>query len=151
MNEYLKLIGFFNGFTDEELDVVSRIMEVISTRDMEMVIRENDNPKGLYFIVKGDFDVVKNIGGNKYKRLNRLERGDFFGEMSILNNEKLSASIVCRSSGTLLFISTKAFDEISLSNMRFSLKIMKELATVLAQRLRYMNLKYGMSIAQHKS
>ena len=81
MNEYLKLIGFFNGFTNEELDAVSSITEVISTRDMEMVIRENDNPKGLYFIVKGDFDVVKNIGGNKYKRLNQLERGDFFGDV----------------------------------------------------------------------
>jgi len=148
MNEYLKLIGFFNGFTNEELDAVSSITEVISTRDMEMVIRENDNPKGLYFIVKGDFDVVKNIGGNKYKRLNQLERGDFFGEMSILNNEKLSASVVCRSSGALLFISQKAFDEMSKSNSRFSLKIMKELATVLAQRLRYMNLKYGMSVAR---
>lgn len=151
MNEYLKLIGFFHNFAEDELDTVSRITDVITTRDMEMVIRENDDPRGLYFIVKGDFDVVKNIGGNKYKRLNRLERGDFFGEMSILNNEKLSASVVSRSNGTLLFISKNSFDEMSDINTRFSLKIMKELATVLAERLRYMNLKYGMSVAQLES
>lgn len=150
MNEYLKLIGFFNSFTDDELDVVSSITEVVTTRDMEMIIRENDNPKGLYFIVKGDFDVVKKITDNKYKRLNQLERGDFFGEMAILNNEKLSASVVCRSSGTLLFISKKTFDEMSVNNLRFSFKIMKELAIVLARRLRYMNLKYGMSVARHE-
>ena len=150
MNEYLKLIGFFNSFTDDELDVVSSITEVITTRDMEMVIRENDNPRGLYFIVKGDFDVVKKITDNKYKRLNQLERGDFFGEMAILNNEKLSASVVSRSSGTLLFISKNTFDEMSINNLRFSFKIMKELATVLARRLRYMNLKYGMSVARHE-
>jgi CRP-like cAMP-binding protein len=149
MKEYLKLIGFFNSFTDDELDQVSSITEVITTRDMEMVIRENDNPRGLYFIVKGDFDVVKKITDNKYKRLNQLERGDFFGEMAILNNEKLSASVVCRSSGTLLFISKDAFDEMSINNLRFSFKIMKELAIVLARRLRYMNLKYGMSVARH--
>lgn len=150
MKEYLKLIGFFNSFTDDELDQVSCITEVITTRDMEMVIRENDNPRGLYFIVKGDFDVVKKITDNKYKRLNQLERGDFFGEMAILNNEKLSASVVCRSSGTLLFISKNTFDEMSINNLRFSFKIMKELAIVLARRLRYMNLKYGMSVARHE-
>ncbi len=151
MNEYLKLIGFFNGFNDDELDAVSRITDVITTRDMEMVIRENDDPGGLYFIVNGDFDVVKNINGNRYKRLNRLDRGDFFGEMSILNNEKHSASVVSRGKGTLLFISKEAFEEMSDANLRFSLKLMKELATVLAQRLRRMNLKYGMSVARYES
>ncbi|HQP47715.1 MAG TPA: Crp/Fnr family transcriptional regulator [Spirochaetota bacterium] len=151
MNEYLKLIGFFNGFTDEELDVVSSIIEVISAGDMEMVLRENEDPKGLYFIVKGDFDVVKKIDANKYKRLQQLNRGDFFGEMSILNEEKLSASVLCRSRGTLIFISKESFNEMCVSDSRFSLKIMKELAAVLAQRLRHMNLKYGMSVAQMDS
>lgn len=151
MIEYLKLIGFFNGFTDEELEEVSRITDVIPTRTMEIIVRENENPKGLYFIVKGDFDVVKSIGGNKYKRLQKLNRGDFFGEMSILNDETHSASVVCRSAGALLFISKEAFNDMSNENSRFSLKIMKELATILAQRLRHMNLKYGMSVAQLES
>ena len=148
MNEYLKLIGFFNGFSDEELDVVTGIIEVKTTGDMEMVLRENEEPKGLYFIVNGDYDVVKKIGPNKYKRLQQLNRGDFFGEMSILNEEKHSASVVCRSKGTMIFISKESFNEMCINNTRFSLKIMKELASVLAQRLRHMNLKYGMSVAQ---
>ncbi|TAL34756.1 MAG: cyclic nucleotide-binding domain-containing protein [Spirochaetes bacterium] len=151
MKEYLKLIGFFSGFKDDELDEVSSIAEVISARDMEMIIRENEHPKGLYFIVNGEFDVVKSMGGNKYKRLQRLDRGDFFGEMSILNDETHSASVVCRKKGTLLFISKEAFGEMSESDTRFSLKIMKELASILAQRLRHMNLKYGMSVAQLES
>jgi len=151
MIKYLKLIGFFNGFTDNELGMVSSITEVISTRDMEIILKESEAPKGLYFIVNGDFDVVKNIGGNKYKRLQRLNRGDFFGEMSILNDEMHSASVVCRSKGTLLFISKEAFNEMSDSDSRFSLKIMKELASILARRLRHMNMKYGMSVAQLES
>ena len=151
MKEYLKLIGFFNGFSNDELDVVSGITEVISARTMEMVLRENEESKGLYFIVNGDFDVVKKIVGNKYKLLQRINRGDFFGEMSILNDETHSASVVCRNKGTLLFISKESFNEMSNSNTRFSLKIMKELASILAQRLRHMNLKYGMSVAQLES
>lgn len=151
MNEYLKLIGFFSEFSDDELDEVSSITEVVATRDMEIILRENEGPRGLYFIVKGDFDVVKNIGGNKYKRLQQLDRGDFFGEMSILNDEKLSASVVSRGKGTLLFISKEAFADLSESDSRFSLKIMRELASVLSHRLRHMNLKYGMSVAQLES
>jgi CRP/FNR family transcriptional regulator, cyclic AMP receptor protein len=151
MKEYLKLIGFFSGFSNDELDGVSRIAEVISAREMEMIVREKDEAKGLYFIVNGEFDVVKNIGGNRYKRLQRLDRGDFFGEMSILNDEKHSASVVCRTNGTLIFISKRAFGDMSDSDSRFSFKIMKELASILAQRLRRMNLKYGMSVAQLES
>ncbi len=151
MKEYLKLIGFFSGFTGDELEEVSRIAEVISMREMEMIVREGDEPKGLYFIVNGEFDVVKNIGGNRYKRLQRLDRGDFFGEMSILNGERHSASVACRGKGTLIFISKQAFGGMSDSDSRFSLKIMRELASILAQRLRRMNLKYGMSVAQLES
>jgi CRP-like cAMP-binding protein len=151
MKEYLKLIGFFSGFSDDELDEVSGIAEVISARDMGMIIRENEEPSGLYFIVNGEFDVVKSIGGSKYKRLQQLGRGDFFGEMSVLNNERHSASVVCRGRGTLIFISKEAFGQLSDSDSRFTLKIMKELATILAQRLRHMNQKYGMSVAQLES
>ena len=151
MKEYLKLIGFFNSFTDSELDDFGKIAEVVTTRDMELIIRENEEGKGLYFVVKGDFEVVKKISGNKYKRLQGLDRGDFFGEMSILNDEKHSASVISRNQGILIFISKKAFHEISTSNSRFTLKIMKELATILSQRLRHMNLKYGMSVAQLES
>jgi len=151
MKEYLKLIGFFNSFSDHELDDFSAIAEVLSTNEMELVIRENEEGKGLYFVVKGNFEVVKKIDEKKYKRLHKLNRGDFFGEMSILNDEKHSASIISRTLGTLIFISKKAFNGLSASNSRFSLKIMKELATILSQRLRHMNLKYGMSVAQLES
>jgi CRP-like cAMP-binding protein len=151
MKEYLKLIGFFHDFSGAELDEFSAIAEVRTTRAMELVIREDEDGEGVYFIVKGDYEVVKNIGPGKYKRLQKLDRGDFFGEMSILNDEKHSATVISRAPGTLIFISKDSFNGLSDSNTRFSLKIMRELATILSRRLRRMNLKYGMSVAQLES
>jgi len=151
MKEYLKLIGFFNSFSDAELDEFSQVAEVISTKEMQIIINENEEGQGLYFVVNGDFEVLKKIEGKKYKRLHSLDEGDFFGEMSILNDEKHSATIISKTKGTVIFISKKTFAEMSRSNSSFSLKIMKELATILSTRLRRMNLKYGMTVARLES
>lgn len=151
MKEYLKRIGFFNSFSDTELDEFSTTAEVLSTGEMQIIINENEEGMGLYFIVSGDFEVLKKIEGNKYKRLQKLDMGDFFGEMSILNDEKHSATIISKTKGTLIFISKESFADMSRKNTGFSLKIMKELATILSTRLRRMNLKYGMTIARLES
>ena len=151
MKEFLKLIGFFNSFSDVELDEFSKVSEVLSTKEMQIIINENEEGRGLYFIVDGDFEVLKRIEGKKYKRLQKLNRGDFFGEMSILNDEKHSATIISKTGGTVIFIAKESFAEMSRSNSGFSLKIMKELATILSTRLRRMNLKYGLTIAQLES
>ena len=148
MKEYLKRIGFFNSFSDEELDDFSNLAEVLPTKEMEIIINENEEGRGLYFIVSGDFEVLKKIEGKKYKRLQSLDEGDFFGEMSILNDEKHSASIISKIKGTVIFISKESFADMSRNNTAFSLKIMRELATILSSRLRRMNLKYGMTLAR---
>jgi CRP/FNR family cyclic AMP-dependent transcriptional regulator len=151
MKEYLKLIGFFNSFSNTELDEFSSTAEVLSTNEMQIIINENEEGRGLYFIVNGDFEVLKKIEGKKYKRLQHLNEGDFFGEMSILNDEKHSATIISKDKGILIFISKEAFADLSRNNSSFSLKIMKELATILSTRLRRMNLKYGMTLARLES
>lgn len=151
MKKYLKFIAFFSGFTEKELDAFSRIAEVVTTKDNQFVVRENEEGKGLFFIVEGVFYVLKEIGDKKYKRLGKLRSGEFFGEMSLLTNEKNSASVLSKGEGILIFLSRDAFEELVKNNIWLTYEIMKKLATILSERLQRMNMKYGMAVAQLQS
>ncbi len=151
MNKYLKFIAFFSGFTDQELEDFSRAADVVMTKKNDFIVREGEDGKGLFFIVEGEFLALKEIEDKKYKRLSRIDKGKFFGEMSLLTNEKNSASVVSSGEGLLIFLSKNAFDNIEKSNSKLSYAIMKKLAVVLYERLQYMNLKYGMAVGQLQS
>ncbi len=148
MKNYLKLISFFSTFTEQELDEFCNVAEIITTNKNDFIIKEDEESMGLFFIVNGEFNVLKKIEENKYKRLKKIESGDFFGEMSILNNEVNSASVISEDDGTLIHLSCEAFQCLIENNVKLSFIIMKKLASILSERLRYMNLKYGMSVAQ---
>lgn len=148
MKKYLQYIGFFNGFSEDELDAFSDVSDVLTTKDQEFILTEDDDGKGLYFIFNGEFQAIKRIDDKKNKILSKLKRGEFFGEMSLLNDENNSASVISNGEGALIFISKEAYFKLSESNPKVSLKIMKKLASILSDRLRHMNQKYGMAIGQ---
>ena len=151
MKKYLQFIAFFSGFTDQELEDFSIASDVIRTRKNEFIIREDEDGKGLFFIVDGEFLVLKEIEEKKYKRLRRLNKGEFFGEMSLLTKENNSASVVSSGEGLLIFLSKKAFENIESNNRNLPYAIMKKLAVILSERLQYMNRKYGMAVGQLQS
>ena len=148
MKKYLELIGFFSEFSDEELNEFSRVADVVSTRPKQMIVFEDDPGKGLYFIVNGKFEALKRIEGKKFKRLKKLERGDFFGEMSLLNDATNSASVFSQNAGTLIFLSREAYLYLCEKKPKLSLSLTRRLAAILSERLRHMNLKYEMTVAQ---
>lgn len=76
---------------------VSRRHEVQTFEDGEVVVREGDESREMFIIRRGRVEIQKEIGG-KEVRLATLERGSFFGEMSLL--EGLPRSATARALGT---------------------------------------------------
>lgn len=59
----------------------------------EVILREGDTSKEMYIIHEGEVRVTKMIAG-KETELGTMGRGDFFGEMSLLESEARTATIV---------------------------------------------------------
>ena len=59
----------------------------------EVILREGDTSKEMYIIHEGEVRVTKMIAG-KETVLGTMGRGDFFGEMSLLESEARTATIV---------------------------------------------------------
>ena len=59
----------------------------------EVILREGDTSKEMYIIHEGEVRVTKMIAGNETE-LGTMGKGDFFGEMSLLESEARTATIV---------------------------------------------------------
>ena len=84
----------------------------------------------MYFIIKGNIKILKGD-----LELVTLKKGDYFGEMALLDGEARSADAVSVNDSILLKLDASDFDKIMYSND----KIVKGILSMLSQRLRKAN------------
>ena len=65
--------------------------EVQTFDDGEVVVREGEETREMFIIREGRIEILKQVGGHEV-RLAVLERGSFFGEMSLLEGLPRSAT-----------------------------------------------------------
>lgn len=71
--------------------------------DGEIIVREADEAREMYLIQEGAADVFKMVDGAEV-RLATLDRGSFFGEMSLLESLPRSATVRAHGVTTVLVI-----------------------------------------------
>jgi CRP/FNR family transcriptional regulator, cyclic AMP receptor protein len=87
--EMLGSVPLFSGLKDKQLRAI-----VDSGKDMQFearnkIVSEGDDGVGFYLIVEGRVEVRR-----KGKLLSELGKGDFFGEMSLIDKQPRSADVV---------------------------------------------------------
>ena len=93
----------------------------------QLLFEEGDSGKEMFVIVSGSVTISKNVGGVD-KELVTLPSGEFFGEMSILNNKPRSATARVTEDCKLLVIDPKTFEEMIKNNGEIALRMIKKLA-----------------------
>jgi CPA1 family monovalent cation:H+ antiporter len=104
--ELLRGFPVFSALSEEDLTRVAKRLQVRVFAADAFVFRRGDRADGLYFIASGAVEIV--LGENHL----RLGRGDFFGEMALLDQARRSAGVRSISYSHLLFLPRAAFEEI---------------------------------------
>jgi len=97
-----------------------------------VVFREDEPGTDMYIIQNGSVRVTKKVR-NIEKTLVVLGKGEFFGEMSILNDKPRSATIVAEEECDLLVIDRKTFEAMVRGNPEIALRIIKKLSARLQE------------------
>lgn len=92
-----------------------------------VIFREDEPGTDMYILQRGSVRVTKRVR-NIEKTLVVLGKGEFFGEMSILNDKPRSASIVAEEECDLLVIDRKTFEAMIKGNPEIALRIIKKLS-----------------------
>lgn len=130
------------GLSAKEL----RLLAAFSTEELynqnEFIFREGDKGDKLYIILDGKVRITKNIPGVGDEALAILGKGDFFGEMALVDNATRSADARAHVNGTtVLTISRSVLNEILLVDVESAYQFLCILCRILTQRLREINLK----------
>ncbi len=92
-----------------------------------VLFREGEPGKEMYVIQQGKVNISKRVGDLE-KILTALGQGEFFGEMSILNNAPRSATATCAEDSKLLVIDPKTFEAMIRGNAEIAIRMIKKLA-----------------------
>ena len=94
----------------QRLDLISRFTAHEVTPGTH-VIREGEQGRGLFLVLRGGVDVWKRDGGDKVL-LATLGSGDVFGEISLVLEQETSASVTASEPTTLLFLAREVFEKL---------------------------------------
>jgi hypothetical protein len=98
----------------------------------EYVFREGDIGTEMFIIHEGQVEILKRIGGEE-RQLAVLEKGDFFGEMSLLEELPRAASARALTAAKLLEINGSTFDRMLRNNPEIAVRMMRKLSRRLRQ------------------
>ncbi|MCB1034179.1 MAG: cyclic nucleotide-binding domain-containing protein, partial [Acidobacteria bacterium] len=106
------------------------------------IFEEGDEGKEMYVILEGQARICKIIPGVGEEALAILGRGDFFGEMSLIDGEPRSAEAKAHGGPvTVLALDQATFREILAMDAPASLVLLQLLCRLLSRRLMEMNAK----------
>jgi hypothetical protein len=93
----------------------------------DIIFSEGEIGTEMYIIQSGTVELLKEIGGET-RVLSTLEKGDFFGEMSVLEDLPRTASARAKTDVELVRINGATFDAMLKSNAEIAVRMMRKLS-----------------------
>lgn len=93
----------------------------------DIIFSEGEIGTEMYIVQSGSVELLKEIGGET-RVLATLEKGDFFGEMSVLEDLPRTASARAKTEVELVRINGATFDAMLKSNTEIAVRMMRKLS-----------------------
>lgn len=132
--------GMFHGIDEREVEELTRDLKRIKLPKGESIIAEHSQGDNLYLICKGKVEITKDLSSpdTPVAQLSVLEPGDFFGEMSIIDNEPRSAGVKAIDDVELLVIPKEAFVTLAFAQPQ----VMYNMVKTMTARIRNTNSRF---------
>jgi CRP/FNR family cyclic AMP-dependent transcriptional regulator len=129
----LRQVPLFESLDNEAADEVCHLLESLDRKAGTVLFRAGDEGDAMYVIERGKVRICVRTTQGHELTLTELGRGDFFGEMVLLDGKRRSADAVVAEDARLAVLSREHF----LSFVRSSPNVALELLSALANRLRH--------------
>src|SRR5438105_14481924 len=129
----LRHVPLFESLDDETARKLCQLLESIDCKAKTSLFRAGDEGDAMYLIERGKVRICVQGTDGRDMTLTELGRGDFFGEMALLDGQRRSADAIVAEDARLAVLSREHF----LSFVRSSPDVALELLTAFANRLRH--------------
>jgi CRP/FNR family cyclic AMP-dependent transcriptional regulator len=131
--ETLRHVPLFESLDNEAAHELCELLESLDSKSGTVLFRAGDEGDAMYLIEEGKVRICVRAKDGHEVTLTELERGDFFGEMALLDGKARSADARVAEDARLAVLSREHF----LSFVRANPNVGLEMLTALANRLRH--------------
>jgi len=125
--DLLGQVPLFSSLSRRHLRQVAEHADIVSFRERETIV-ETGQPGGTFYVIlEGEAKVVRGT-----RTLGRLDPGDFFGEISLLDGGPRTATVVAQTPVMAIRVFKRSFDKVVAQEPTVAAKIL----AVVARRLR---------------
>lgn len=142
----LAKVPLFANLAVDELQAISSIMVTRKYKQEQIIVREDDEAHTFFILVSGTVHVAVLTSEGKQSILATLHKGEFFGEMAVLDGERRSASVIAADECTLIMLYRKSFMEILSQYPRIAIQMLIEMSKRLRRSNRHINSLSLMSV-----
>ena len=130
--ETLRQVPLFESLDDEAAHELCELFENLDRKSGALLFRAGDEGDAMYIIEEGTVRIFVRAKDGHEVTLTELQRGDFFGEMALLDGQPRSADARVVENARLAILSREHFLSLTRSNPNVAL----EMLTALTNRLR---------------
>lgn len=137
--EALGKISLFSGLTNAHLKRLAGIGIHQSYKKNDMIFAEGDRGDCFYLIMAGAVRISRSLPGLGEEALAVLRTGNYFGEMSLIDDAPRSADARCHESCKVFIIKKSDLEDLLFMDRDLAYEILWCFVRTLTQRLRETN------------
>lgn len=143
LEDLIKSVEIFDGLETRDINKVLKVASGKKYEKDEVIFKEGDLGDCFYLIIEGSVRIEKLVQENVIEPVAKLGTGDYFGEMSLLDGEPRSASVIANETSKLLEVKNSQFIKIVMNDDSFARKVLWAFCMTFAKRLRATNKLLG--------
>ena len=105
--DLLKKVPLFSNLSKRHLNEIGKHADQVSIKAGKVLAQQGRTGREFVFIVEGKAQVKKDG-----KVIRHLSSGDFFGEISLIDGEPQTATVIAETDMTILLVNSKSFDHL---------------------------------------
>jgi CRP-like cAMP-binding protein len=125
--EFFRTLMLFRGLDTSELEDLARMVHPFVRDPGETLFRQGADSDGIYFLQYGLVEICARVPGDEVLTLARLENGNVFGEVGLLDSSRRTATALAISPTKGYLLGRRQFEILRLDFKSASLSIMQRL------------------------
>lgn len=134
--DFLRSIPLFGALEDPSLERVQRVLVQHSFPRGTVICNEGERGRSMYIVASGEVEVRRASSAGAQIGIARLGRGEFFGEMTLVEIQPRAATVVVVEPTTLYAMTNQDLYALYLEDPNAYILVLQNICRQLARRLR---------------
>jgi CRP-like cAMP-binding protein len=142
LKAFLLATPFFGGLSEASLELLIPMLVERRFEAGTTVVAEGDQGRSMFVVHSGALEVSRRGDSGQVIRMANLEPGDFFGEMTLIEMQNRSASVVAESPTVLYELTARQLYTFYKADVHAYVMVLQNINRELCRRLRRADLRF---------